>query len=70
MTSCESALEDKGSLADQVLHLSGVEAAYGPNPPIPPLEKCTTSRRKRALTITGLYWQSNMFTGRSKGETL
>ena len=29
-----------------------------------------TSQRKQTLTIMEIYWQLNMFTGRSKAETL
>ena len=35
-----------------------------------PGEVHITSQRKRTLTIIGLFWQNNMFTGRSKAETL
>ena len=35
-----------------------------------PAEVHVTSQRKQTLTSVGVYWESNMFIGRSKEETL
>ena len=64
---CNSGLTTCGNFADTLMerklvvdrfHQSIPGAAY------------VTSQRKQTLTIIGIQWQSNMFTGRSKADTL
>ena len=53
-----------------VQNSDGAQAGYGPISSVPPWRSTRKSQRKRTITIIGNYWQSNMFTGRSKAEML